>query len=271
MPSDAEGVRLRAEAVRLQMAHLRAVRTGDATAASSFLEQIRRNNELLNRIPIEADPSPSFNPYERMYSPEYESMFDPADFVDAEDIAASTVRRTPPTARSPQFQNFLNNINTQSPQSARIQEFVNKNPQLAEKIFNTSSGLRSKVSGTQKKLAGISNNIYQAAENFRTKYHDGSFIPDFIANPLGLNNPLVEAGGLIEEGTRLNRQGLTFLKEQRDLGPVLNRRQLDAMGGKVTANYFSRNRANPQINIAFQSATGYTDFKAPLDIQILLH
>lgn len=134
---------------------------------------------------------------------EYGSIFDPADFADLEDIAASTrrrgvgaystdtgtVRRTPPRARFPtdaeyraiQFQNFLNNIDTQSRQGARIQEFVNKNPQLAQQIFNTSLGLRSKVSGTQKKLAGISNNIYQAADNFRAKYHDGRFIPDFIA------------------------------------------------------------------------------------------
>ena len=41
MPSDAEGVRLRAEAVRLQMAHLRAVRTGDATAASSTVVEMQ--------------------------------------------------------------------------------------------------------------------------------------------------------------------------------------------------------------------------------------
>jgi hypothetical protein len=222
---------------------------------------------------------------------EYGSIFDPADFADLEDIAASTtrmvrnpytgemtargrgvgaystgtgtVRRTPPRARFPtdaeyraiQFQNFLNNIDTQSRQGARIQEFANKNPQLAQQIFNTSLGLRSRISEAQQKLA----NIYQTADNFRAKYHDGRFIPDFIANPLGLNNPLVEAGGLIKEGTRLNPQGLTFLKEQKDLGSVLDQMQLDAMAGKVTASYFSRNVANPKLNIAFQSATGYTD------------
>lgn len=157
-----------------------------------------------------------------------------------------------------QFQNFLNNLDTQSLQSARIRELVNKNPQLAEKIFNTSVGLGSNVFKTQQKLAGISDNIYQAAENFRTKYQSGEFIPDFIANPLGLNNPLVEAGGLIEEGTKLNRQGIIFLKEQKDLGPVLNRHKLNALGGSVTAN-LGPNRSNPRLDIAFQSATGYSD------------
>ena len=254
----------------------------DAARYAAARARAARANEL-NRRRQDAEAMGRFveEPITARNIREYGSIFDPADFADLEDIAASTrrrgvgaystdtgtVRRTPPRARFPtdaeyraiQFQNFLNNIDTQSRQGARIQEFVNKNPQLAQQIFNTSLGLRSKVSGTQKKLAGISNNIYQAADNFRAKYHDGRFIPDFIANPLGLNNPLVEAGGLIKEGTRLNPQGLTFLKEQKDLGSVLDQMQLDAMAGKVTASYFSRNVANPKLNIAFQSASGYTD------------
>lgn len=205
--------------------------------------------------------SQGFNPYERMYSPEYESIFDPADFADAEDIAASTGRQIstgqfvePPS----QFQNFLNNINAQSPQGARIQKLVNKNPQLAEKIFNTSVGLGSKAFKAQEKLAGINDSIYQTAENLKAKYQRGEFIPGFIAKPLGLNNPLVEAGGLIQGGTRLNPQAINFLQEQKALGSVLDRYKFDAMGGSVTAGYVA-NPNNPRIDIAFQSATGYKD------------
>ena len=190
-----------------------------------------------------------------------ESPFDPADFADVENIGASTSRQInrgqfvePPS----QFQNFLNNIGTQSPQGARIQELVNKNPKLAEKIFNTSAGLGSKASKAQEKLAGIDNKIYQTAENLKTKYQRGDFIPGFIARPLGLNNPLVEAGGLVEGGARLNPEGIRFLQEQKTLGSVLDKTQLNAMGGNVTARYVPH-YLNPKLDIAFQSATGYRD------------
>jgi hypothetical protein len=190
-----------------------------------------------------------------------ESLFDPADFANVENIGASTSRQInrgqfvePPS----QFQNFLNNIGTQSPQGARIQELVNKNPKLAEKIFNTSAGLGSKASKAQEKLAGINNKIYQTAENLKTKYQRGDFIPGFIARPLGLNNPLVETGGLVEGGARLNPEGIRFLQEQKTLGSVLDKTQLNAMGGNVTARYVPH-YLNPKLDIAFQSATGYRD------------
>jgi hypothetical protein len=227
-----------AEDIRLQAAYERALRMGDSASASSLLGQIQTRQQT------------------------NESIFDPSDFTDAEDIAESTGRQInrgqfvePPS----QFQNFLNTINTQSPQQgARVQELVNKNPQLAEKIFNTSAGLGSKVAKTQKQLDSINDILYQTAENLKTKYQRGEFIPGFIAKPLGLNNPLVEAGGLVEAGTRLNPQAINFLQEQKDLGSVLDRRKLDAMGGSVTAGYVA-NPDNPRIDIAFQSATGYKD------------
>lgn len=94
-----------------------------------------RDARVRRRIPQYEQPnSEVFNPYERMYSPEYESIFDPSDFADAEDIAASTSRQINEgqfTAPPSQFQNFLNTINTQSPQQATyVQELVDKNPQL---------------------------------------------------------------------------------------------------------------------------------------------
>lgn len=265
---------LDAEARRLRRAYLNAISMGDTASASSFLAQMTTNPSVVAQVRatedamMRSEPGIVDEPITARNTREYGSIFDPADF---EDIAASTRRRgigaystgigTPPRAQFPtdaeyrsiQFQNFLSNIDTQSRQGARIQEFANKNPQLAQQIFNTSLGLRSRISGAQQKLA----NIYQTAENLRAKYHDGRFIPDFIANPLGLNNPLVEAGGLIKEGTMLNPQGLTFLKEQKDLGSVLDQMQLDAMGGKVTALIGSG--PEPRLDIAFQSATGYTE------------
>jgi len=197
-----------------------------------------------------------------------EPVFDINDFADAEDIEAST-RRQPITRGEfieppSEFQNFLNNINTQTTQGARIQELVNKNPKLAEKIFNTSVGLGSQAFKAQEKISGINDQIYAAAENLRRKYQQGEFIPGFIAKPLGLNNPLVEAGGIVSGGARLNPQGIRFLQEQKDLGSVLDRTSLDALGGRVNASYvpkasITQNRVGPLLDIAFQSATGYSD------------
>lgn len=273
-----------AEDIRLQAAYERALRMGDSASASSLLGQIQARQPQATARPVlqqEVNLSPGdvfddleiqmeqahelrsqgLNPLEAMGPEYYQSIFDPSDFADVEDIAASTGRQInrgqfvePPS----QFQNFLNNINTQSPQGARIQELVNKNPQFAEKIFNTSVGLGSKAFKAQEKLAGINDRIYQTAENLKAKYQRGEFIPGFIAKPLGLNNPLVEAGGLIQGGTRLNPQAINFLQEQKALGSVLDRYKLDAMGGNVNANYVPH-YLNPRIDIAFQSATGYKD------------
>ena len=225
----------------------------------SLEEELELANELRSQS---LDPRGTMGP---VY---YESPFDPADFADVEDIAASTGRQInrgqfvePPS----QFQNFLNNIGTQSPQGARIQELVNKNPKLAEKIFNTSAGLGSKASKAQEKLAGIDNKIYQTAENLKTKYQRGDFIPGFIARPLGLNNPLVEAGGLVEGGARLNPEGIRFLQEQNKSDLILDRHlRLNAMGGHVDIDYLPESRIGrgnkgPKLDIGFQSATGYKD------------
>jgi hypothetical protein len=45
------------------------------------------------------------------------------------------------------------------------------------------------------------------------KFIEGIKYPGFIANPLALRNPVVEAGGLIKEGSLVNPQAVKFLKE----------------------------------------------------------
>jgi len=163
-------------------------------------------------------------------------------------------------------QDFLNETiaayGADSPQATRTQEFVTRKPALAENIFNASVRLGEYAN----KFSNINDALYEKATKLKTKYQAGDFIPDFIAAPLGLKNPLVEPGGLIEGGARLNPEGIRFLQEQKNLGFVLDRRQLDAMGGNVTiehypqANaYITPNKTGPRLDIAFQSATGYTD------------
>jgi hypothetical protein len=154
-----------------------------------------------------------------------------------------------------------------APQTARVQEFITRKPRLAENIFNVSAGLgeyANRLGDYTNKFSNINDALYEKATKLKTKYQAGDFIPDFIAAPLGLKNPLVEPGGLIEGGTRLDPEGIRFLQEQKNLGSVLDRRQLDAMGGHVTIGYnpnvyISSSRTGPRLDLAFQSATGYND------------
>lgn len=161
-------------------------------------------------------------------------------------------------------QDFLNETiaayGADAPQTARVQEFITRKPGLAENIFNTSVRLGEYAN----KFSNINDALYEKATKLKTKYQAGDFIPDFIAAPLGLKNPLVEPGGLIEGGTRLDPQGIRFLQEQKNLGSILDRRQLDAMGGDVTIGYnpnvyISSSRTGPRLDLAFKSATGYND------------
>jgi len=267
-----------AEDIRLQTAYERALRMGNPELASDILSQmqIRRRQQRPTNIPARVSaepvlrpigsrtvPSDAFGPMgPEDYLPNtgYRDI-DPSDFADAEDIEVST-RRQPITRgesieEPSAFQNFLNNINRQTTQGARIQELVDKNPKLAEKIFNTSVGLG-------EKFAGINDQLYAAAENIKRKYQQGEFIPSFISKPLGLNNPLVEPGGIVSGGARLNPQGVRFLQEQRDLGSVLNRGTLNAFSGRVNPTYMpnisiTQGKVKPILNIAFQSATGYQE------------
>jgi len=285
-----------AEDIRLQTAYERALRMGNPDLAGDILSrmQIRARQQRPTNIPARVSAEPVLRPIsstaiprnlnvrqsavQTAFEPERygrdieEPVFDDsvwADvFADAEDIEAST-RRQPITRgesieEPSQFQNFLNNINRRTTQGARIQELVDKNPKLAEKIFNTSVGLGSQMFRAKEKIAGINNAVYETAENFKRKYQQGEFIPGFISKPLGLNNPLVEAGGIVSGGTRLNPQGVRFLQEQKNLGSVLDRGTLNAFSGRVNPTYMpnasiTQGKVGPILDIAFQSATGYNE------------
>lgn len=284
-----------AEDIRLQTAYERALRMGNPDLAGDILSQMqmRAGQQRPTNIPAPVSEEQTLANLRRISSlspdsgfeamgPEYysplefesygrdieEPVFDAGDFTDAEDIETST-RRQPITRgefieEPSAFQNFLNNINRQTTQGARIQGLVDKNPKLAEKVFNTSVGLGSQVFRAQEKIAGINDAVYKAAENFKRKYQQGDFIPGFISKPLGLKNPLVEAGGIVSGGARLNPQGIRFLQEQKDLGSVLDRNTLDALGGRVNTTYIpkasiTQNKVGPRLDVAFQSATGYSD------------
>lgn len=182
--------------------------------------------------------------------------------------------------RQSRAQDFLNETiatyGANAPQTARVQEFVTKNPGLAEKILNTSAAIGEYAHKGSVLLSGLDSALSQKAEKLKAKYQAGDFIPGFIAGPLGLKNPLVEAGGLLQGGVRLNPEGIRFLQKQKNLGDILDRPRLDAMAGEVASRYrrndddypaffnpdidaLDPNKTSPSLELSFQGATAYTD------------
>lgn len=249
-------------------------------AATAALQARMRSQEIRSNQPIEQPSSPvqflaNSIPAPTVANPSPISPGDVFDDVDLETQAEEihnlrsqglTEQQISEELRGnrSRAQDFLNEIiaayGADAPQTTRVQEFITRKPGLAENIFNTSVRLGEYAD----KFSNINNALYENAERLKAKYRAGDFIPDFIAAPFGLKNPLVEAGGLIEGGTKLNPEGIRFLQEQKNLGSILDRRQLDAMGGNVHIRYtpdaqITRNKKGPRLDIAFQSATGYTD------------
>ena len=249
-------------------------------AATAALQARMRSQEIRSSQTISAPRSPIEFLAQYVAAPTIAntSTLSPGDVFDDVDLEAQaeeihnlrseglTEQQINETLRGNQSraQDFLNETiaayGADAPQTARVQEFVTSKPRLAENIFNASVAIGQYAD----KFSSLNDALYQKAEKLKAKYDAGDFIPGFIAGPLGLKNPLVEAGGLIEGGVKLNPEGIRFLQEQKNLGNVLDRRQLDAMGGNVTIGYspdayITRNKTGPRLDIAFQSGTGYTD------------
>ena len=285
-----------AEDIRLQGAYERALRMGDSASASSLLGQIQgRNQQRVNTAPntdqeynmqdvllrMQATGSPeeqraATNALEARARAEevrnrqavtaFESPDPEEQLEELHNLRSQGF--TEPTSR-PRTQDFLDEMvatyGADSPQAIRLQELATKKPNLTENIFNASVG----VGRYADKLSSINDALHEKATNLKTKYQAGDFIPGFIANPLGLKNPLVEAGGTVLAGTRLNPEAIKFLTEQQRLGSTLNGYPLDALGGQVNATFqenFRLPAANPEgqvrvprVDIAFQSPSQYTD------------
>lgn len=228
-----------AEDIRLQSLYENAVRSGNQASAQAYFDQMqvraeqqaaqRRQQRIAN--PVGVPPRLTVDEFNQAWQ----------DFADAEDIASSTGRQ--PASADP-FQNFLNtSVQTFNPtQRAQIEQLAQTNPELARKIFETST----KVGGAIKRGQEIGRYLTTKAQQ----------LPEAIAAPFRLTNPIVEPGGIIPPGTKLNAQAANWLAEQT--GNPLNQYSLDAMGGKVkfVKNPFSTDL--PEYDIAFEGASGFT-------------
>jgi hypothetical protein len=103
------------------------------------------------------------------------------------------------------------------------------------------------------------NKLKEFAGKFKVSARD--LVPGFIANPLALRNPLVEAGGVIERGSQPNPELTDWLSRQT--GSPFNK-NLQALGGSVSVSSYLRDKDNPRFDIAFK---GPLDFKRPKSVR----
>ena len=104
----------------------------------------------------------------------------------------------------------------------------------------------------------LANEATNKLKEFAGKFKVGprDLVPGFIANPLALRNPLVQAGGVIEGGSQPNPKLADWLSRQT--GSPFNKK-LEALGGSVSVSNYLRDKNNPVFDIAFQGPAGYDD------------
>jgi hypothetical protein len=114
------------------------------------------------------------------------------------------------------------------------------------------------------KVNNLNENLYNKALQLKADYQAGDLIPGFISKPLGLKNPLVQAGGVVQEGAALNPEAINWLRSQPE--NPLNRAFMSALGGEVTTHFKNekvRTRAGhvekPYLDISFRGTSGYED------------
>lgn len=151
------------------------------------------------------------------------------------------------------FELFMRDVVPFNPQAQNIQRLAEKNPALAENIFNTAQKAGNLKQGAQAYLS-------KAKEKVGNLYETATTVPKFIAQPLGLYNPLVEPGGVVKAGSRLNPEAISWLSKQT--GSALDE-DLEAMGGNVSVR--SSYGTEPAYGIEFRGATG--DYSRPAEIR----
>ena len=115
------------------------------------------------------------------------------------------------------------------------------------------------------KVNNLNENLYNKALQLKADYQAGDLIPGFISKPLGLKNPLVQAGGVVQEGAALNPEAINWLRSQPE--NPLNRSHMSALGGKVTTQFKPATEKEtgrfgvkqPYLDISFTGTSGYDD------------
>ena len=156
--------------------------------------------------------------------------------------------------REDAFENILNSTRMGTPASVFNPEQL-RSPLVNEGNVNPSNTTQLKNAFTAA-MYNAAQAMYNATQKVKEQYRSQDLVPGFISNALGLKNPLVEAGGVVPGGSRLNSDAIKWLQTQP--ADPLKESFGSAMGGAVNTK-FDTSKDTPRLNIAFEGLQGYTD------------
>jgi hypothetical protein len=186
-----------------------------------------------------------------------ENVDDPSNWIDFEDVINSTRIRTPASVFNPEQVRGLGATTSQvNPSIDSLRDSLNNvrnvNPS------NKAQRLAEVLGFAINKGSDLNDVLYKKANDFRQLYLSGDLVPGFISKPLGLKNPLVDAGGIVPGKSQLDPSAIEWLQNQSKLGDPLEKFKIYAMGGKVDTT-FNASKNTPRLNIAFEGLQGYRD------------
>jgi hypothetical protein len=137
--------------------------------------------------------------------------------------------------------------------SADFQDFLNQNGGAAGVLKSAAGNL---FNQQLSKLKSIPGQLKPNKEKVNYLKGIAADAVNAIRGPLGYNNPTVAVGSPLAS-QRINPKALSWIMEQEKIKPV---GYLDAMGGTVQANDYTRGRGDKKqniIDIAFRNPVGY--------------
>jgi hypothetical protein len=188
-----------------------------------------------------------------------ENVDDPANWHDFEEIVNSARRTgTPASVFNPEQVRGLGATTSQVSSGIDLLRDSLNNARNVRPPNKTAVLLGDVLGFAISKGMDLNDVLHKKANDFKQQYLSGDFVPGFISKPLGLKNPLVDAGGIVPGGSQLNSNAIGWLQNQSKLGDPLERPNAYAMGGKVNTR-FDAAGDTPKLNIAFEGLQGYRD------------
>lgn len=187
-----------------------------------------------------------------------ENVDDPSNWIDFEDVINSTRIRTPASVFNPELAQSLGAETFQVNTGIDLSQDSLNNVRNVRPPHKAAVLLGDVLGFAINKGIDLNDVLYRKANDFKQQYLSGDLVPGFISKPLGLKNPLVDAGGIVPGGSQLDPNAIGWLKNQSKLGDPLERPTAYAMGGKVSTR-FDAAGDTPRLNIAFEGLQGYRD------------
>ena len=188
-----------------------------------------------------------------------ENVDDPANWHDFEEIVNSARRTgTPASVFNPEQVRGLGATTSQVNPGIDLSQDSLNNVRNVRPPHKAAVLLGDVLGFAINKGMNLNDTLHKKAQDFKNLYLSGDLVPGFVSKPLGLKNPLVDAGGIVPGGSQLNPSAIGWLQNQSKLGDPLERRNAYAMGGKVSTK-FDTAGDTPKLNIAFEGLQGYRD------------